>query len=195
MTTIVMVVGLSLSFQGINNMPTFHLYSILSFAFLSYLFSKLLTPKWLKWTILTNISYFVLYAAINAAYVQGIYEFNSYVITSECIALIAYSLLYLRQLLRELSVKRVEGYFSFWLASGILFYNAGNYFLFLFANQLQQNPAIRLSDYWDIHSVNLMLYYAAFTVALLLKSGRKTHSAPIGPLKMNMDGPSFHLNH
>lgn len=191
---LVQIVGSSLATFEINNMPTFHIFAVVQFALLSLFFRLLIKPLWIKWVIEVNILYFVLYAIVNAIFVEGIYEFNSYVATAEAILLLVYSVVFLAQMLRNMPVDKVERSFSFWIVSGTLFYFAGNFFLFMLANFLIQSEAHSLADYWDIHSANLILYYAAFTIALFQKSGRKNLSVASQSLKILRNGTPFQLN-
>lgn len=167
------VTGSTMYTYGQNNLPLFHLYSVVRFGFLSYIFFHLLSDRFIKRVILANILFFLLFSCFNVFFIQSMFEFNTNTLTIEGILLIIYSVFFLLQILSQMKVKFVERYHGFWLVSGILYYFAGNFFLFNLSNILIEDDAYRFSDYWHIHSVNLVLFYTAFSVAILQKSGHK----------------------
>lgn len=170
------VVSSLLVTYNVNNLPVLHLYTVVRFGFLSWIFIQLLDSSFLKRVIFANVFFLLFFSIGNSWLFQSLFEFNTNTLTIEGILLIIYSVLYLFQILRQLKIREVEKHFSFWLVSGILYYFAGNFFLFNLSNFLLEIEPFKFSEYWHIHSVNLLLFYTAFTVALLQRSGRKSET-------------------
>ncbi len=152
-----------------NNLPLIHIYSVVRFAFLSLIFKRLIKDSFISRVVFANIFFFLGFSLVNALVFQDIFSFNSNSLIVESILLIIYSVVYLFQILREMQIQFVERFYGFWLVSGILYYFAGNFFLFSLSNLLLESSFYSFSEYWHIHSVNLILFYLSFSVAFLLK--------------------------
>ncbi|MDI1234735.1 MAG: hypothetical protein PSX81_10675 [bacterium] len=165
-----MIVDFTISWlanHNINNMPMFNIFSILEYGFYAYLFySNINNRNWRK-GIYYSIWFFSAFTIFAVIFIRSIYEFNSEVRVVESLFLVFCSLLYFSQLSNTLIFERTKIFKipMFWISIGVLFYFAGNFFLFLFFREISQiSPTI-----WSLHSVVNIITNSLFMISFLCR--------------------------
>lgn len=152
------IIFITLANYSINNLPFFHLWTIIEFFLLGLIFYRVFTHHLSKKAIIVTIIAFVAFAVINALFIQTIYEFNTIARAVESFLLILLALLFFYKVFQESTVMRLEKYPMFWINSGILVYFCGSFFLFIFSNYILEQSRNELYAYWGIHSaLNIVL--------------------------------------
>ena len=80
-------------------------------------------------------------------------ENNTYSRIAGSVIIIIYGILYCYRLLVDLPVEHLQRVPMFWFNSGILIYNAGSLFLFLFTTYLVEVLHNDLLIYWSFHNI------------------------------------------
>jgi hypothetical protein len=152
LATITEFVSVSLAGKGKNNLPVFHLFTVLEFIFLVYFYKLALGRINTKLRIYTLIGVFIGLAVINAMFLEDIYSFNTNLRTLESLVLILLSVYFLFNLTAKSEVLYITDYPNFVASAAILFYFSGSLFLFASSRIFLKNwlgfyPAI-----WSIHA-------------------------------------------
>lgn len=150
----------------INNLPILHFYSIAEFALLFTIYHLYFRNIISRRTYLLGLSGFVVFALINAFYIQDLYGFNTYPLLVESTIFTGLSLLFFYKTLQEKKVVHIEQTSMFWLSSGHLIYFAGNLSIFTFSNYMLEVSNQLHEGIWAIHSIFLIILYIAYSIAL-----------------------------
>lgn len=149
------IVVYSLAFNGINNMPFFHLFSLVQLCFISTFYYLAFKDAFLRKGILVTAVLLLLFMAYNSLYLQGIYKFDSNSKGLLGLFSIILSLLYFRKIMHEEILVRLEEHPMFWVNSGIMIYFAGSIFLFSFFNE----KFVAIYDYYySLYMINAVFY-------------------------------------
>jgi hypothetical protein len=167
-TIIVEGVSRYMADKKMNNLPLFHLNSILELACLSMMFYYLVNSPLIKKSIVGIILGFATFAIVNALFFQDIYTFNSYPRIAVCLLLIIYCIIFFIQTLNELTVVRLETYGIFWIVLGTLIYFAGNMFLFTFFEYLLRVSKEYGFQLWNIHSILNIIFNSLLALGIWL---------------------------
>ena len=155
-----------LSGRRTNNMPYLHLYTTLEFLTISLFYYRTLKHFISAKVLLGTIIGFVSFAIINAFFIQGITNFNSYARSIECIILILFSLIYYYMMLSELSIKDPIKSTDFWLNTAFLIYFSGSFVLFILSNLInEQSLEINIAA-WAMHSFLLAILHIFISLGL-----------------------------
>lgn len=157
--------SISYFYPKLNTLPGLHLYTILEFVtiglFYHTYFGNFFHKKILPYTIIG----FVLLAIINALWVQGIFNFNTYASGLEGILIILLSLLCFYKMLIELDTRDPTKQPIFWINSGFLFYFAGNLFIFILSNFIKGDNYL-LSLAWGMHAFLMLVLHLFLGIGL-----------------------------
>jgi hypothetical protein len=134
---------------GLNNMWMFHSYTSMETVFLSLIFIDLLT-KWKKSMVRFLLRGFCLFSVMNIIQLESLDEFNSNQRLIAGITIIFYVMTYFFQIFQEAKINRLERNAYFILASALLIYFTGTFFLFIFGKDAPTAVTLRL---WDVHSI------------------------------------------
>ena len=166
-----------------NNVYLFHLYTIVEFAVICTAYRTVFSSAALREFLRVIVPAFAVMALVNAIWWQParLAAFNSIPRSVEALILIALALLYLRQLLDELVVKRLSRHPMFWVTVGVLFYFSGTFFLFAAIKVFDTSLAPSLVDrLWELNYVANIVFNLFLTVALWLPSNPPPpHPTPI----------------
>lgn len=150
-----------------SNLALLHGYTILEFYLLVSLFScktiAIISKKWRN--LLTGG--FVL-CALGNIYINGINQFNTDIRAIESIVLIALSLLFFYNVLKNLKVESLEREPMFWISAAILIYFSGNLITFILSNYALSSTDMSYT-LWAIHAFLNILKNLLFAVALWVK--------------------------
>ena len=157
--------SISYFYPKLNTLPGLHLYTILEFItiglFYHTYFGNFFNRKILPYTIIG----FVLLALINAFFIQGIFNFNTYASGIEGILIIFLSLLCFYKMLIELDTRDPTKQPVFWINSGFLFYFAGNLFIFILSNFIKGDNYL-LSLAWGMHAFLMLILHLFLGIGL-----------------------------
>lgn len=156
---------ISYFYPKLNTLPGLHLYTILEFItiglFYHYFFKDFFSKKLLPVIIIG----FVIFAIINAFFIQGFTNFNTYASGLEGILVIILSLLCFYKMLIELDTRSPTKQPIFWLNSGFLFYFAGNLFVFILSNFIKGDNYL-LSLGWGMHAFLMVILHLFIGIGL-----------------------------
>ncbi|MCD9016400.1 hypothetical protein [Parachryseolinea silvisoli] len=127
------------------------IYGIVSFIPLSLLYDKALNGRYRKGFTIVAILY-LMFAISNLCFVQKV-EINTYNYTFSAIVFLFYSILYFYRLMVDLPVQHLHRVPMFWFNAGMLIFNAGTLFLYLFTTYLVEVLHNDLLIYWTFHNI------------------------------------------
>ncbi len=149
----------------LNILPGLHLYTILEFItiglFYHTYFGNFFNRKILPFTLLG----FILLSIINAFWIQGIFNFNTYASGLEGILIIFLSLSCFYKMLIELDTRDPTKQPIFWINSGFLFYFAGSLFIFILSNFIKEDNYL-LSLAWGMHAFLMLILHIFLAIGL-----------------------------
>lgn len=154
--------------QDWNHFLVYHIFTILEFGLLTYIFAQGLVP-FLKLNFFRGIVlFFLLFIISDMIWISGIAQFNSYSTAIEGLILIFLSLSWFYKTLQELKIKHLEREPLFWISTGILLYFSSNLFIFLFTNYVNSSNRA-LFIIWGIHGIFSILLNIFYSFALWVK--------------------------
>lgn len=152
-------------FKVQNTLPTLHLYTLLEFIVIGSFYQQFFGSFFSKNLLPIIISGFVILAIINALFIQGLYNFNTYASGLEGILVIGLSLLCFYKMLIELDTRSPTKQPTFWINSGFLFYFAGNLFIFILSNFIKGDNYL-LSLAWGMHAFLMVILHLFIGIGL-----------------------------
>lgn len=161
------VIAEILWWSSTNNLPLLHLYIIVEFALLGWMYHLYLYKLLGRYLIPLIIVAFCTFSIINSLFIQSIFTFNTYARAIENLLLILLSLAYFYKMLKELKVKYLEKDPMFWINSGILVYFSGNLFIFIFSNYILPHKSLNML-FWSIHATLNLFIYTFYAIGLWL---------------------------
>lgn len=170
--TIANIVGVSLAVNNYNNMPVFHVFTVMEFLVFTLFFRYLADSQKAKKILSLFMVAFLLFGIVNAIYIQPIYTYNSISRSVESLLLIAFSLASFYRSLGENNptVKKTKN--LIWINIGIICYFSGALFLFIFSEYIAKDASsYRIG--WIIHAVLVATFlYSMITVYLIKAKNR-----------------------
>ncbi|GGD80598.1 hypothetical protein GCM10011514_50890 [Emticicia aquatilis] len=157
--------SLSYYYPKLNTLPGLHLYTILEFLFIGLFYHQFFGNFFNRKILPYIIIGFILLALINAFYVQGIFNFNTYASGLEGIIVIFLSLLCFYKMLIELDTREPTKQPIFWINSGFLFYFAGSLFVFILSNFIMKDNYL-LSLAWGMHAFLMLILHLFLGIGL-----------------------------
>lgn len=154
-----------------NTLPGLHLYTTLEFLLIGLFYQKYFGDFFNKNLMTYLIVGFVIFAIINAFFIQGIYNFNTNASGLEGIIVIGLSLLCFYKMLMELDTRNPTKQPIFWINSGFLFYFAGNLFIYFLSNYIKGDNHL-LSLAWGMHAFLMLILHIFIGIGLWLSHRR-----------------------
>jgi len=148
-----------------NNMPLFHLFTLIEGLMLIAFYRHLFKEDKKKWFLYLQIA-FAVFCILNALFFQSIYLYSSYTRYVESIVCILFALKYFAQLAQSDNkpLKIPDFYFS----TGVFLYFSGSFILFIFSNFiLQKLSASTMLIFWTGHSSLVLLMYVLFSIGFI----------------------------
>ncbi len=161
----------ALTFFEIRNLPAFHLFTVLQFGAIVLIQSKGIQRFFSQKQLIGVIVFFVLFAIVDAAILNGIYSFNSYSRPLASFIVLFFALCYFYITISELTIKRLENEPLFWLNLGVFIYFSGSLFIFLFSNYYKSSNQA-LFTLWGIHAIFNIFLNISYTIALWIRTAR-----------------------
>lgn len=164
LSTLTEIGAIALFANGKNNFPLLHLFTLIEFALLSYIYSEQVQRIIPRKVIFGVAVAFTLFSIANSLFIQSVYAFNTYARGVEFLLILLYALLHM-----YLLSNREEGALTqmpmFWFTLGVLLYYASSFFVVLMVNMvLPQQQFV-----WAIHNIFLLLHYLIFAKALWIR--------------------------
>jgi hypothetical protein len=160
--------GLITWHKKVNNLPLFHLFTLIELLFFGWVYKEAFENVLLKKIVAALTVLLGVFTIINSVLLESIWTFNSISATAESVYLIVLSLLLFRQLLLQREVMFLDRHPLFWLNSGVLLYFAGNLFVFMLQHAIA-GSAQKGYVYGIVHSVINILANLLFGIALLCR--------------------------
>jgi len=148
-----------------NNMPFFHLFTLLEGLMLISFYKYLLREDKRKWFIYLQVT-FAMICILTALFFQSIYLYSSYTRYTESIICILFALNYFARL-ATMDIKPLT-LPAFYFNTGIFLYFSGSFILFIFSNLILQklSPSTMLI-FWTGHSTLVLLMYILFSIGFI----------------------------
>lgn len=149
-----------------NNLPPLHVYSLIEFGFLSWVFCAQLNSKakYVVWGVLLCVA--AGFAYYNACVQDGWYKMNDIARTFNSIVLTCFSLVFFLRMLRIDFPAPLQNNAAFWYTGAVFIYFSINLFFFLLFNRITDKPdGIKLMGLGIHSTVNIianLLYAQSF---------------------------------
>lgn len=160
--------GLITWHKKVNNLPLFHLFTLIELLFLGWVYEQAFKDLLLKKIVAVLTVLLGVFTVGSSLLLESIWTFNSISATTESVYLIVLSLLLFRQLLLQKEVMFLDRHPLFWLNSGVLLYFAGNLFVFMLQHAIAGSPQ-QGYVYGIVHSGINILANLLFGIALLCR--------------------------
>jgi hypothetical protein len=154
---------------GVNPNYAGSSYQFLEFYLLTFIYYQaFLQPSISKILILAGLI-FCFFSLLDLLYLQheGI---NSYTKSFSAIFFIVLSIAYFYQLLRDMPSLQIHHLPMFWINAAVLFYFAGNFFLFILSDYLIKVMNNNLIVYWSFHNLVNVIKNVLFAVGMAQRS-------------------------
>ena len=153
--------------RSINNLPVLHIFTLVEFVFIWYIFHEhIRTVIPLRVGALFMVL-FVAFTITNSLWIQSVFRFNSYARGIEILLILLYCLVYIYTLLTSDNTVLLRRIPMFWFATGALLYYTMSFFLFLLSNDMLIHfPKGTNMISWGLHGVFLVIYHVFLSVAL-----------------------------
>ena len=139
---IIELINFILAQNLINTYPIYKLYTLLELTFLSAFYAMYFQSERQKKLIKFVTFLFPIISLIDL-YLNGWDKMDVLSTSIESIILICYSTYYFHSLSNNSSIEKLTEEPTFWINTGILFYFAGNFFIFLFNNYMLELNRIK----------------------------------------------------
>ncbi|MFT3908939.1 MAG: hypothetical protein QM737_05895 [Ferruginibacter sp.] len=150
-----------MAYRHMNNLPVFHIYTLLEFGFLVFFLRTLFHDTVISGWLYTIAAVFILFCIINTLFFQDIHTFNSYSRSVEAIIIIGFCLYYFKkQLGMQLNIPRDPG---FWFVLGLFIYFSSSLTIFIISNVSLSLNKNFLWIMWTIHASLVLLMYIFIT--------------------------------
>jgi hypothetical protein len=156
--------GLSPNYAGSS-------YELVEFYLLASIYHQAFKqPNLLRILISTGVVY-GFFSILNLAYIQR-ESINSYTIALKAIFFITLSVVYFYRLIRDMPTLQIHHLPMFWINAAVLFYFAGNFFLFILSDYLIKVMKNDLMVYWGFHNLVNITKNLLFAVGLWYSNRR-----------------------
>lgn len=157
------------TWNKVPNLWLLHIYTTLESFMLLYYFKLIIINKKIRYVVGILLWVFPLFCIINFLFLQSMSNFNTYTRPVEAIILITLCAVYWWQENEEDSEKPWGDIPNNWFVTGIMLYFAGSFIMFLLANYLISQQAIRKAKniIMDTHASFVLIMYLLMAVGFL----------------------------
>lgn len=155
-----------LSSYKINNLPYLHLYTWLEFTVVGLLFQRIFQSFSIRKIPMWFISGFSVFCIINAFFVQGINNYNSYSRSLESLLIIILCLVFYYRMFNDLSIKEPENSPDFWLVTAFFLYFTGSFVLFILSSFLMSESRQINLIAWTMHAFLMAILHIFISIGL-----------------------------
>lgn len=171
-------ITLALSYSGLNNMPFFHLFTMIEFVLLFLFFYYALPGDRLFIIVTLVIPGFLLVCLADILLVENINSYNRNTRTLESFLVSFFSLRLFYKLLNRPDLPGNTARGIIWINSGILLYFSGSFMLFIFS-RIMARDFFFYEIGWVLHGLLLMLMYVLFAKGFSQYKKPILHSRPV----------------
>jgi hypothetical protein len=174
------LIGLLLNFMGGFVSHKFMFYAYASFTFIEYsLFSLIFlihikNDKFKKIIVLISIIFLVSLLLYYSSQ-KNFLNVDSIPIGVETIFILVYAFYYLYEQMNDLENSFIYNKYHFWLVIGIMLYLSGSFFIYVFANQVDDET---LRNFWYLTNVFYVIKNILFGIAVLILFKQSKVSSP-----------------
>lgn len=166
------ILNITFAFSGHNNLFLQDIYTPVEFILFA-LFYRSFFDSFSKSPIhFALIGAFVCVAIFDSFFVNDFFTINNFSDSLEAVVFILYSLTAFFFIMKRLMFEDLLNTAFFWINIAILIYFAGNLFLFMFSNYLQNNDRDQYLAVYNIHSITNIIYYILISIGFW-KSAKK----------------------
>jgi phosphatidylserine synthase len=161
-------------------------YAYASFTYIEYsLFSAIFLIhiqnfKFRKIILVISIAFFLFLILYYSAQ-NNFLNIDSVPIGVETILILVYAFYYLYEQMNDLENSFIYNKYHFWLVIGIMLYLSGSFFIYVFANQVDDET---LRNFWYLTNVFYVIKNILFGIALLILFKQSKVSSPKSHKKM-----------
>ena len=148
----------------INNHWLYHLNCVLIQVLFTGYFLKIFKEKKIKKMIAITFSCFIIFAVLNAAFIQPYNTFNSYSYALGSLLIVSYCLLSFHYLIDKLPSSNLLSLKEFWAGAGILIYFGSCFFIFISYHYLSIVSQKNVGILWMAHNIFLALGCVFFLI-------------------------------
>jgi hypothetical protein len=149
--------------SGQNNLPLFHLFTLLEGVILLFFYRESMADCLNRRLFRVIVCAYICFCIINSLFIQDLHSFNTYSRFAEALLIISFSLYYFYT---TLEIKMPGQWYSdplIMINIGLLIYFSSSLFLFLFSEVLLSNRQINILA-WVIHATLVMIMYILFGI-------------------------------
>jgi hypothetical protein len=167
LTITVEVIGWSYSLHRKNNLIFYNFYAIINFTYLIYLMRSFLQNRKVI-SILTWIAIvYPIFALINVTFIQGLHTFNTYSLICGCTLAVMASISYFYERIKYPGPQSLLHDPTFWISTGILFYNTCSLPLNGILNVIANMPFYVYKIIYPINVVMNIILYLLFSISFV----------------------------
>lgn len=158
-------IGILLNQWNINNMVLGYFFTLIEFVFLLLVYKRFFNIGFVPLSVL--IAAFMLIVIAESFHI-GIYQYNSLSTATESTVFMICSLFAFYIIMKKMLFKNdllAESFF--YVNTAILFYFAGDLFLFVMSSYLQTHSSKQFPQLYLFHSVFHIIYYVLITIAFV----------------------------
>jgi hypothetical protein len=164
---VLQIVQFVLAYTIHNNLPVFHLQTLLEFILLSVFFHQFFEKKKIKRSIEIIAVLFTLFAIANALFLEPPFKvFNSNTRAVSSLILTVYCLAYYYAQISHPKLVSLHKDATFWLVTGIFFYYTGTAIIGSIWSFLNQSQSELFRITWEVQNLFNLIKYALFAFSL-----------------------------
>ena len=160
------VAAKSLMFYKKPTYPVFHIYAVIEYLLLALVFIKAFKLKVVNQFGRASILLFIVFAVLNAVYVQPITTPNTNVVTVSGSIFIAASIVFLYRTLNHMTYTHIEQSALFWIITGVLIYFSSTVIMFVFLAKLTPVSMELMGTVLVLNASFNIIHYLCFNIAL-----------------------------
>ncbi len=167
LTITVEVIGWWYSLHRKNNLVFYNFYTIINFTYLIYLMRSFLQNRKVM-SVLTWIAIvYPIFALINVTFIQGLHTFNTYSLICGCTLAVMASISYFYERIKYPGPQSLLHDPTFWISTGILFYNTCSLPLNGILNVVANMPSNFYKIIYPINVVMNIILYLLFSISFI----------------------------
>jgi hypothetical protein len=169
------VINAVLEFASINNPLLLYSFFTLSefFLFSTFIMMSIINTSMKRVIVVTQIL-FSIFIVVYATYAKP-RSIDSIPVGIETILILIFSFYYLYEQMSNVENQFIYNKYQFWIISGIMVYLAGSFFIYLFANQVDNKT---LHQFWFLTNVFYILKNILFAIGILIYVKQQKNPAP-----------------
>ncbi|MFN8357441.1 MAG: hypothetical protein U0Y10_23490 [Spirosomataceae bacterium] len=161
------IITVALAAFYIQNHFVINLQSLVEFCLISLVYYHLFPNQWIRRGIIAFTALVVLDSLIRFIQIEQFLRFNNYTHTFTSFVVIGMVLLYFYQLVHQPQPSSLLKFPMFWVSAGILLYYAGNFFYFLYGEQILFSLDVSKIQLLFIYRVASAIYHLFLLIAFV----------------------------